>query len=368
MGQEVDVLVIGGGPAGLGIAIAARSQGFEVVVADGAKPPIEKACGEGLMPQTLLALRALGVSIHPHEGETLRGIRFVDGNRSVEAKFGSQAGLGVRRSILHQRMVDRAEECGASFLWNAPVTALCADGAVVGGKAVRAKWIVGADGIRSRVRRWIGLESISPKNARFAHQRHYRLKSWTDFVEVHWGKKTQAYVTPLGGEETCVVVISRDPEMRFEDALRDHPGLAQRLIGAEIAGLERGAVTASCRLNRVFKGRVVLAGDASGTVDAITGEGLRLSFEQALSLAEAFKTGKLRRYQNAHRRLGRRPFLISQALLLLGRNASVRRKVFGVFEKDPELFSRLLATHAHEGPVSEMVAATARLGWQVLAA
>src|SRR6267378_2491580 len=46
--RDTEILVIGGGPAGLAAAIAARKKGFEVTVADGAKPPIDKACGEGL--------------------------------------------------------------------------------------------------------------------------------------------------------------------------------------------------------------------------------------------------------------------------------------------------------------------------------
>src|SRR5712692_6410825 len=104
MVQRSEVLVIGGGPAGLATGIAARLKGFEVTVADGAKPPIDKACGEGLMPQTVMALRELGVSLHPSDGRKFQGIRFIDGTTSIEAKFPATAGLGVRRTVLHQRL------------------------------------------------------------------------------------------------------------------------------------------------------------------------------------------------------------------------------------------------------------------------
>ena len=60
--SETDVFVVGGGPAGLAAAIAARQRGFEVVVADSAQPPIDKACGEGLMPDGVAALARLGVA------------------------------------------------------------------------------------------------------------------------------------------------------------------------------------------------------------------------------------------------------------------------------------------------------------------
>ena len=56
LSNETDVFVIGGGPAGLAAAIAARQQGLRVLVADGAKPPIDKACGEVLMPDAITAL------------------------------------------------------------------------------------------------------------------------------------------------------------------------------------------------------------------------------------------------------------------------------------------------------------------------
>ena len=61
--SETDVFVVGGGPAGLASAIAARRNGFDVVIADSARPPIDKACGEGLMPDGVAALRRIGVEL-----------------------------------------------------------------------------------------------------------------------------------------------------------------------------------------------------------------------------------------------------------------------------------------------------------------
>src|SRR5580692_12086586 len=104
MGSGTEVLVIGGGPAGLAAAIAARMKGFEVTVVDGTKPPIDKACGEGLMPSTVSALRALGVEIGPADGQALRGVCFKDEESSVEANFSGSRGFGLRRTTLHQKM------------------------------------------------------------------------------------------------------------------------------------------------------------------------------------------------------------------------------------------------------------------------
>ena len=84
---KVDVFVIGGGPAGLAAAIAARQRGMSVAVADGTEPPIDKACGEGLMPETIAALGELGVEIQPDAGYRIRGIRFLQQETHVGAEF-----------------------------------------------------------------------------------------------------------------------------------------------------------------------------------------------------------------------------------------------------------------------------------------
>src|SRR5580693_6514551 len=142
MKLATDVLVIGGGPAGLAAAIAAVQQGFKVTVADGANLPVDKVCGEGLMPDTLATLRELGVELSSQDGRPFAGMRFVDAHSSVEASFPFVGGLGVRRTVLHQKMVERAQECGVSLLWNSPVSGLTKAGAIVGGEEIRARWII----------------------------------------------------------------------------------------------------------------------------------------------------------------------------------------------------------------------------------
>src|SRR6202162_3687756 len=115
--NQTQVFIAGGGPAGLAAAIAARRKGFSVTVADPAQPPIDKACGEGLMPEGLAALRALGVTIDPTHGRTFDGIRFCQPGCSAEARFPDAYGLGMRRRRLHSLLVSHAENLGARLCW-----------------------------------------------------------------------------------------------------------------------------------------------------------------------------------------------------------------------------------------------------------
>ena len=368
MREVSDVLVIGGGPAGLAAAIAARMKGFEVTVADGAKPPIDKACGEGMMPSAVAALRQLGVATRPGDGQVLRGVCFKDGSTSVEADYPDGSGLGMRRTVLHQRMVERAEDRGINLLWNTPVTALSDDGAILRDRIVKAKWIIGADGVHSRVRQWIGLDTKAHEGLRFAQRQHFRVEAWTEFMEIHWSQTAQAYVTPLGAGETCVSVISRDSRLRLTDAWRIFPKLAGHLHRAEASSVERGAATVTRRLKRVYRRKVALIGDASGSVDAITGEGLCLSFHQAIALAEALKIGELENYQRAHDQLARRPQLMGWLLLLLDQHPSLRKRALRGISREPGLFARLLAAHLGESSPKSLAAASLRFGWQFLTA
>ncbi|MDP9337966.1 MAG: FAD-dependent monooxygenase [Acidobacteriota bacterium] len=369
MAQSTDVFVIGGGPAGLAAAIAARQRGLGVIVADGNKPPIDKPCGEGLMPDSIAALRELGVELGPRDGFPFGGINFVDGRTSLAANFPSGPGIGLRRTILQRKMLDRAEELGVRFLWHTPVTGI-EEGMVrlAGGEAIASRWIVGADGGQSRVRRWAGLDSSGRRHARLACRGHFAVAPWSDYVEIYWGDNAQAYVTPVSASEVCIVMVSRKPSRDLPLALSEFPELARRLKGERPARPERGAFTTTRSLRKVYRSHVALIGDASGSVDAITGEGLSLSFHQAQALADAMAENNLGSYQRVHRQLARRPTFMARLLLLLDGRPRMRRRTFQAFANHPELFARLISIHVGETSPAHFAATGAMLGWRFLAA
>ena len=368
MVKATDIFVIGGGPAGLATAIAARQRGFDVVVADGALPPIDKPCGEGLMPDGRSALEKFGIVIPEEDSHPFRGIRFVSGGLSVDASFPNGSGSGVRRTALHRVMVARAEAAGVSLLWQTPVTGLHSNGVWLGEHRVRSRWVVGADGGHSLVRQWAGLDRYLCDRTRFAFRRHYRISPWSDCMELHWGPKCQIYVTPVAAEEVCVALISHDSHLRLDAALPTFPEMVSRLRGAHVTSVERGAVSLTRKLKRVYQGHIALVGDASGAVDAITGEGLCLSFRQAEVLAEGFAAGNLKRYQQQHRALARRPALMARLMLTLDWKTSFRQRVMRAFGSDPRLFARMLAMHVGALSPMEFAANGFSLGWRMLSA
>lgn len=338
------------------------------MVADGAEPPIDKACGEGMMPETQAALRQLGVELPDGLGYRFQGIRFVQNDAQVAARFPEGQGIGVRRTLLHELLIQRAKKCGVKLLWKTPIAGIEPRGVQLRGGTVAARWIIGADGGHSRVRRWCELDSAVTNSQRIARRRHYHLRPWSVFTEVHWGPRVQAYVTPISPEEVCIVVVGETAvDADFESALEAMPELRERLRNAQLCSRERGAITAMQSLARVWRGNVALVGDASGGVDAITGEGLRLAFRQALALAAAIQYENLREYELAHRRLARRPTWMGRLLLLLGRNDSIRQRVLRRMSRNPQLFARMLAIHAGRVTPGAVVVMGAQFGWQFLA-
>ena len=185
-------------------------------------------------------------------------------------------------------------------------------------------------------------------------------------MEVYWGRDSQGYAVAVSDDEVCVAVASRDPRLRMEEALSGLPELSARLQGAEAVSGERGALTANRTLKRVYRGNVALIGDASGTVDAITGQGLGLSFSQAIALAQCFRAGYLQPYQVEHRRLALRPLMMARLMLLLDGRPKLQRRTLQVFRERPEIFARLLALHLGDLSPRRVAWDGISLGWGLL--
>ncbi|WP_158941610.1 NAD(P)/FAD-dependent oxidoreductase [Granulicella sp. S190] len=350
---QPEVLIVGAGPAGLAAAIASARKGLHVEVVDAMQPPIDKACGEGLLPDALCSLTNLGFNLNHDlrsiETHPLRGIRFLNEQTTTEASFPATLGRGIRRTVLHQLLLDRALSLGVRFHWQHSVQSIepTTSGHLIrtNRQTLRTRYLIGADGHHSRIAAWSGLTASTTHSRRIGLRQHYTIAPWTNFVEVYWSNYGQAYVTPTSPHEVCVAFVSNQKTPSTEHALAQFPALQHQLTAATPSGSPRGSISLNRTLRRVTANNIALIGDASGSVDAITGSGLGLGFSQAAALAHALHTGNLASYQRAHSSIQRPARIMSRSLLLLDRFPHLRTLTLNTFERHPLLFEHLLHVH-----------------------
>lgn len=277
-----EVVIVGGGPVGLAAAIEARLAGLGATVVEPRMGPIDKACGEGLMPGALPLLHRLGVD---PEGMPLLGVTYTNGRRRVDHRFRTGPGRGVRRTTLHAALAARAAELGVQRI-DAKADAVHQDADGVSVAGVRGDWLLAVDGLHSAVRRTLGLERRASGPRRFGLRKHYRVAPWTDLIEVHWPARGEVYVTPVAPDVVGLSLLGA-PHTDFDETIAAIPELHARVADAPVVSELRGSGPFAQRASTVRSGRVLLVGDASGYVDAITGEGLRLGFAQARAAVSA---------------------------------------------------------------------------------
>lgn len=337
---------------GLAVALNAIGRGLAPVVLEPRPGAIDKACGEGIMPSGLHTLHDLGVD---PPGRDFRGIRYVSRTRVAEADFAAGPGRGIRRTTLHAALRAAVDAAGV------PVLALSAsaldqtDGDVrvrtTGsgrrpGPTFSARWVVAADGLHSPTRRALGLDRHSGPHAsssaarssrRFGLRQHFGMAPWSDHVEVHWGPTAEAYVTPVAEDVVGVAVLSGE-RIAMADSLAQFPRLRDRLEDSTVVTSVLGAGPLRQRSARRVAGRVLLAGDASGYVDALTGEGISLGLAHARAAVAAIAEDDPASYERSWRAANRRYAVLTHTLLELTRPHWARRLVVPAAAALPGIF------------------------------
>jgi flavin-dependent dehydrogenase len=339
------LVVVGGGPIGLACAIEARLAGIETIVVEPRDDPIDKACGEGLMPGALAALHRIGVD---PPGHPLAGIAYLDTGRRVEHRFADRPGRGVRRTVLQRELARRAAELGTPVLRDRVTGVTQRRDSVVlelgsrTAEALETPWVIAADGLHSPVRRLLGLEGRAqhPTRRRYGLRQHYAVAPWTDLVEVHWSPLVEAYVTPVDDRTVGVAVLGPRP-LDHDASIAAIPALAERLAGAHAVSAPRGAGPLLQRSRSRSSGRVLLAGDASGYVDALTGEGMRVGFAQARAAVAAVRAGNTEQYERAWRATTRDFRMLTTGLVVAARS-SFRPRIVPTATARPQIFGAIV--------------------------
>ena len=326
----IDMLVGGGGPAGLATAIFGARAGLEVVVVERRHGPVDKACGEGLMPHALALLDCLGVD---PPGKPFHGITYIDGKHRVTGRFHG-AGRGVRRTALHAGLLDAASAAGVR-IEHGEIGPVSQSSTSVECNGFRARYLAAADGLHSPIRTSLGLARPATGPRRFGIRRHHAMTPWSDCVEVYWSEDAEAYVTPVADD--CVgVAILTSRKGGFDAHLSAFPALEERVRDA-VHGADRAAGPLQQRVRDRTAGRVLLVGDAAGYVDALTGEGLGIAFGAAKLAVECVAADRPQDYDRRWRRMSRRYRLLT-AGVLQGSASPLRPLIVPAAERFPRVF------------------------------
>ena len=327
----IDLLVAGGGPAGLATAILGARAGLEVVVVERRHGPVDKACGEGLMPHAVVLLNEIGVD---PPGEAFRGITYLNGSHRVTGRFRAGAGRGVRRTALHAGLLETATAAGVR-IEHAEIGPVSQAADSVRCSGFHARYLAAADGLHSPIRSALGLAQPSRGRRRWGIRRHHVMAPWSDCVEVYWGREAEAYVTPVAADCVGVAVLT-SRKGGFETHLSEFPALQERVCG-RAHGPDRAAGPLRQRVRGRAAGRVLLVGDAAGYVDALTGEGLGIAFGAAKLLVECIAAERPQDYDRRWRRMSRRYRLLTAAALEVS-GSPMRSMIVPVAARFPSVF------------------------------
>ena len=313
--MDVDVLVVGAGPAGSALAAFLARAGLSVTAVDRASFPREKACSEYMSPETVRVLNRLGVvealeragaaaprgtAVTAAKGARLHGVF----DRASRRPF-RPTGLALSRKLLDNELVATARRAGARVLERTTVEELLYDeGAVAGAlvrdaggqhRGIRARLTVGADGLRSVVARRLGRRSHGfPRRVAFvAHMAG--VGDTGPYAELHVRREGYVGINPIGDDRTNVALVvparaaaraAGRVQQFFSEMLAQFPPVAGRLATAEVVRPILATGPFAAWSGRVVAPGAALVGDAADFFDPFTGEGIYSALRGAELLAE----------------------------------------------------------------------------------
>lgn len=298
MTQVSDVLIVGGGVAGLTAAARLGAGGCRVQVVDKSPLPRDKVCGEGVMPMGLGALRELGMEPATLPGAWFRGVEYRSRTRTARMNFrAGEVGRGVRRTALIEALDGlAAAQPGVRFHTDAVRDPIWERGRIVGARGqhadYRAAVVLAADGVHSGLARRAGLVP-RPYGERMGLRLHYRLAPGTPVPRVGVGlfAPHDVYLTPVGDDVLLATTMTdragyRAVVHRYDAFLRESP-YGALFAGAQPVSRQLGWHHPLFVPPRYTVGGMLVLGDAGGGLDPCLGMGISLAVASALFAAQA---------------------------------------------------------------------------------
>ncbi len=382
--MATDVIVVGAGPAGSATALLLARRGYRVSIVDRARFPRPKPCGEYVNPDAAARLDALGVGpAIGAAGTTLSGVRIVgrDGC-AVWAPFPAGRALLVSRIHLDHTLVCAAARAGAQVIEEFRVegTTPGPEPAVAGrhrGRTIRmsARLVIGADGLRSVVARRAG-----PLEA--AVDGHYTIGAHFEILEapvpglsLHLGHGWFAGAAVYGaGTGNIVAAVARSAlrqargnvEALFSNACEQLPVLRALVRRARRVTPFVSVGPLGYTRRRAVDSGLLLVGDAAGTINPMTGEGIAMalrSAEMAAAAADEVLRGgtasrqALDRYERARIDAFKERWTVSRALQWILRRPALASSLLARMAADPRLATVLLGVVGDGRPTRDIASA-----------
>lgn len=353
--MSVDAVVVGGGVAGSVVARELGLRGVRVALLEKARHPRPKPCGEGLLPHGVAALDAMGLHF---PGTRVKGLRYVSpSGLTAEGDFPSGYGMVVRRETFDAFLFEAAAET--------PNVEAHTD-TVYDPKRWKARWLIGADGLRSQFHRRPEFSASPPPTRRVGLSTHMRgLDVDRERVEVIFHASGEVYLAPSGDGEALVACLYREkgspPDSSNEDRVLRTLGSLDALRGRRHALAfttpVRGAGPLGLSVRRIATEDTLLVGDAAGAPDPVVGEGMSLAILSARAAAEAIASGRPHDYENERRRLAAGANWVAAWILRASGHPWITDRVVSSLKRHPELFTKLIEIATGEREKSELTLA-----------